>query len=115
MQCLICQKNLQGKQSKFCSKECKSKGQSNACYNNQKNRAKKRKQELVDSLGGKCSMCGYSKCLHALQFHHLDPSKKDFNLDSRKISNTNIEAIKEELKKCILVCANCHAEIHWNN
>jgi hypothetical protein len=39
---------------------------------------KKRKQEMIDKMGGKCSMCGYSKCLSALEFHHVEPSTKEF-------------------------------------
>lgn len=61
----------------------------------------------VEALGGKCRICGYDR-LAGLQFHHLDPREKDFNLGSR-VSGKAWEA---ELKKCVLVCANCHAEIH---
>ena len=43
----------------------------------------------------------------------MDPSIKDFNLDSRKLSNTNFEKILEEVDKCILLCSNCHKEIHY--
>ncbi len=70
------------------------------------------KQSLVDYKGGKCCICGYNKCLSSLQFHHLDPTKKDFTISSK--SSTSIEKIKLELDKCILVCANCHGEIHSN-
>ncbi len=70
------------------------------------------KKELVEYKGGKCKMCGYSKSLRALQFHHLDPSEKDFNIGG--VSTLN-EDVKKELDKCILVCANCHSEIHDNN
>ena len=62
-------------------------------------------------MGGKCSICGYNKCLHALQFHHIDPSKKKFNISSN-IGKYTLQSIQNELKKCIVVCANCHAEIH---
>jgi 5-methylcytosine-specific restriction endonuclease McrA len=62
--------------------------------------------------GGCCSICGYKKNYSALQFHHLNPEDKVFNLDGRKLSNTNWESIKKEWEKCQLLCSNCHAEIH---
>lgn len=68
------------------------------------------KQKAIDMFGGKCSKCGYSKCNAALQFHHLDPTQKEIKISAP--NNKSWEKVKEELKKCILVCANCHAEIH---
>lgn len=61
--------------------------------------------------GGKCMLCGYDKCSRALSFHHLDPSKKDFGLSERGLTRS-WERIKKEIDKCILVCANCHMELH---
>lgn len=81
-------------------------------YKNQRVRAKIRKAEAVRLKGGKCSICGYSKNYAALQFHHRNPENKVFNLDARKLSNTNWDSITKELEKCELLCANCHAEIH---
>lgn len=69
----------------------------------------------IEHAGGKCIKCGYSRCVAALEFHHRDPGAKDFQLskapgqDSLPLSDT----IRAELDKCDLVCANCHAEIHW--
>lgn len=91
------------KQLSFCSKNCNNK------YGIDRLRTR-RKQEAVDYLGGKCSKCGYSKCLDALCFHHLDPNKKSFEI-TRGIT-LRWDRIKEEINKCILLCANCHAEIH---
>jgi biotin operon repressor len=65
----------------------------------------------VEYKGGKCKCCGYSKYQGALEFHHLDPSEKDFNF-SQKGHCRSWEKVKIELDKCILVCANCHREIH---
>lgn len=81
-------------------------------YKKQRERALKRKIELIENKGGKCEVCGYDKNITALEFHHIDPSTKSFNLDSRHLSNNNIEVLKNEVEKCILVCANCHREIH---
>lgn len=73
------------------------------------------KKELVKYKGGKCEICGYDKCLGSLQFHHLDPNKKEFN-PSREYnkSNPNMDDLKKEVDKCQLLCANCHSEIHFN-
>lgn len=65
--------------------------------------------KLKEARGGKCIRCGYNKCIQALEFHHLDPNKKDFT-----ISNANFKLLEatEEAKKCILLCSNCHKEFH---
>lgn len=76
-----------------------------------KSRRRKIKEELVELKGGKCQICGYKKCLRSFQFHHLDPSKKDFTI-SANLKRINREKVIKELDKCILVCSNCHGEIH---
>ena len=75
------------------------------------------KQKCLDYLGGKCSMCGYNKCSGALEFHHKDPSEKDITIShwGRTSWNKNKDKITQELDKCILVCANCHREIHMGS
>ena len=78
---------------------------------------KRIKQWSLEYKGFKCEICGYDKCNEALEFHHLNPQEKDFNLSDKDIS-LDWEIIKKELDKCILVCANCHREIHskeYNN
>lgn len=55
-------------------------------------------------------MCGYNRCTRALGFHHLDPSKKDFGIGGAHSRSWAV--IQAELDKCILVCSNCHDEIH---
>ena len=69
------------------------------------------KSKAIEYKGGSCVICGYSKCNSALEFHHLDPKEKDFSLGEMKQSKWTDE-IKKELDKCILVCSNCHREIH---
>lgn len=69
----------------------------------------KAKQILVDYKGGKCCICGYDKCNEALDFHHLNPENKDFSISS---THKNIDILKKEVDKCILVCCRCHREIH---
>lgn len=69
----------------------------------------KRKQELVYIMGGKCALCGYDRCIVALEFHHIDKSKKE-----RQLSSGNCHSWEEdvkEVKKCALVCSNCHKEV----
>lgn len=110
--CLICLTSLTGRQSKYCSRKCKGKHQSNSFYQYQKQRSITRKQKLVSMLGGKCLNCGYSKSLRALDFHHLDPSKKEIRLDSRKLAGSSWKRILKEVEKCVLLCANCHREVH---
>lgn len=70
----------------------------------------KRKQDLVYVHGNRCAICGYDKCIGALQFHHINPQDKQFGLSSGICHSWEQDI--EESKKCILVCANCHAEIH---
>lgn len=75
------------------------------------NRRRKVKAMAVAFAGGKCKKCGYNKCLAALDFHHKDPSKKDFGLSVRGLTK-GWKFIKAEIKKCVLLCANCHREEH---
>lgn len=76
------------------------------------NRRREIKNQLVDYKGGACVICGYNKSFRSLHFHHLDPNEKDFTL-GRKWGKLGFnDMIKKELDKCILVCANCHGEIH---
>ena len=79
-------------------------------YYHVKSFRKKNKQKAVEYKGGKCQKCGYNKCLSALEFHHIDPNQKDFGPSSNM--NMAWDKIKNEIDKCILVCANCHREIH---
>lgn len=78
-------------------------------YKHIKKYRKKIKLLAVDLLGGKCFICGYNKCITALEFHHLDPFEKDFTFSQYKGSWENN---KKELEKCVLLCANCHREVH---
>ena len=70
---------------------------------------KRKKKALVEYKGGKCQCCGYSKCIEALEFHHLDPNIKSFTISGKSKS---FNSLKSEVDKCILVCSNCHKEIH---
>ncbi len=71
------------------------------------------KKEMIEYKGGCCVKCG-DKDLHinCYDFHHLDPNEKDFNLSALNSARFNKEKVKSELDKCILVCSNCHRQIH---
>lgn len=82
------------------------------CFNNMafETRANAKK-EAIAYKGGKCEKCGYDKYHGALDFHHTDPTQKDFDI-SRQLKSPDIERYKDELDKCILLCSNCHREEH---
>lgn len=65
----------------------------------------------IDYLGGKCAYCGYLRYPEVLEFHHTDPTKKEFNVSSKGHCR-GWEKVKQEIEKCILLCANCHRELH---
>lgn len=69
------------------------------------------KIKLVEYKDGKCIVCGYNRCIQSLHFHHTDPREKDFTISGKTLS---LEKMKKEVDKCILVCSNCHTEIHNN-
>jgi len=74
-------------------------------------RTRDKKLEMVNYKGGKCQRCCYSVCLDSFDFHHLKKDEKDPNWV--KMRKWKLEKVKLELDKCILVCKNCHAEIHF--
>lgn len=80
----------------------------NSCMVTKARQEKKRR--AVDYKGGSCEVCGYNRCMRALEFHHLDPSKKDFSLADGIQSSWELQ--KAELDKCILLCSRCHMEVH---
>jgi len=74
-------------------------------------RRRKNKQLAIDYKGGKCELCGYNKYNGALDFHHLNKETKEYSIAATG-STRSFENTKKELDKCILVCSNCHREIH---
>ena len=73
-------------------------------------RRRRVKEILVAEAGGRCVICGYDCYIGALQFHHRDPRHKTFHLAQNGMTRS-LERSREEVKKCVLLCANCHAEI----
>jgi hypothetical protein len=74
-------------------------------------RRRKIKEMLVAYKGGQCLICGYKKCVGALDLHHRDGKQKDFGLSVRGLTRA-WEKSRKEADKCVLVCANCHREVH---
>jgi len=72
------------------------------------------KQRIIDAFNGKCGICGYNKCNAALELHHINPSEKDFSFGRIRANPKNWESLVRELRKCVLLCSNCHREIHNN-
>jgi hypothetical protein len=102
--CLTCGKELisnSDKKFKDCCGSCRV-----------SKKRKKYKEMGVEYKGGYCIVCGYKKCTRALHFHHLDPSSKDFTVSSGHTRSW--EKMKIELDKCVLLCSNCHSEVHEN-
>lgn len=108
--CPVCNKPKLSNR-KYCSKSCRDhiRPLKVSDYSKTKKWRHKTKQQAVDYKGGKCILCGYDKCLQSLDFHHLDASQKEFGIAS---AYKSLYKMMKEVDKCILVCSNCHGEIH---
>jgi hypothetical protein len=73
-------------------------------------RRRKVKEILVADAGGRCTVCGYDHHVGVLQFHHRDPAQKRFSLSEAGLARS-LERAREEARKCVLLCANCHTEL----
>jgi hypothetical protein len=82
-------------------------------YINVKMWRKEIKSILIDILGGKCNICGYDRCIEALDFHHIYPDKKQSSISNYIISGS-IDDCLMEIEKCLVLCSNCHRELHAN-
>lgn len=105
MCCTICKIPKDISQFKSCDRWCKS-----CTTEYKKNRSRNMKLLAVERLGGCCSKCGYSSCIDALDFHHTDPTKKEFSVSD--IRKGSLKKYLSEVDKCVLLCANCHRELH---
>jgi len=76
-------------------------------------RGRKRRQrhaaQLKNEYGAQCAVCGYDRCMEALEFDHINPEHK-----VRRVSeiSRNLEAARKEAEKCLLLCCRCHRERH---
>ena len=97
--CIVCGKPYRGAAAK--------------CYACTKAISRRRaKQWMVDLKGGRCLLCGYNNCVAALCFHHVEPDKKKFSLNATTVTKRATGELKRELAKCVLLCMNCHTELH---
>ena len=109
-ECLICGQKFKPKTAAANQRSC--------CYDCMPDGVQLKRGDFLAKIkeirGGKCERCGYNICMKALEFHHLDPDKKDFTISN---DHFKLKDAVEESKKCILICANCHRELHdnmWN-
>jgi hypothetical protein len=112
--CVVCGAALTGRQGKFCGRRCKNRytNYHHQSYVRQQERGRERKLKLIAMMGDRCGECGYARNYAALEFHHVDPAQKLFQLDMRSLANLQWKLISAEAIKCRLLCANCHAELH---
>ena len=73
-------------------------------------RRRRVKEVLVAEAGGACRLCGYDRCVRALEFHHVERDTKDFGLALRGVSRS-LDRARAEARKCVLLCSNCHMEV----
>lgn len=102
----LASKNKNSGARRYVDKICKS-----CKHEKQTKRRRDFKAWCVEYKGGKCVVCGYNKHQAGMDFHHLDPSKKEFGIGSDK-DLISKEQAKVELDKCVLLCKTCHAEVH---
>lgn len=75
-------------------------------------RGLEKKLQLIELFGGKCEICGYDKNISAFDFHHVNPDDKKFEVKVQWLKSASEEDILEEAMKCMLLCSNCHRELH---
>jgi hypothetical protein len=69
-------------------------------------------ERVKRAMGGCCKACGYDQCNEALELHHIDPTQKDVSFSTFRSTPRAISTLIAELKKCVLLCANCHRKVH---
>ena len=85
------------------------------CHSEYMKNIYKKKKDTIQEIKSTCccSKCGYNKCPEALDFHHIDPNQKEEKVSSMISHNYNLDKVKDEIQKCIVLCANCHREFHY--
>lgn len=113
--CIVCGAQLSGRQFYYCSAKCKGttrKNYKSTTGHAVTERGKRKKLQILLEKGCRCSKCGYDKNMTALCFHHVNADEKSFDLDVRNFAAFNIDRLREEANKCIILCHNCHMELH---
>ena len=104
-----CQCDICGRQYEYDARRGHTRTRCNSCRSNVVRFLEKSKAQLVGLLGGRCELCGYDLCLRALQFHHVDPATKRFNIAGGHCRSWT--SLAAEVQKCALLCATCHIEV----
>ncbi len=108
---LVCVCRTCGRRFIYDRRKGHTKGRCNSCGSNRAKPAERHelKRWMIQLGGGCCRICGYSRSIHALTFHHIEPTRKGFHIAGAH--NRSLETLRAELTKCTLLCANCHDEI----
>lgn len=102
--CNICKKDFFYERKKGGTKNiCGACSQKKSRYN--------KRVKLIEHLGGKCKKCGYSRCIKALDFHHIESNEKELELNIRNF-HLKWDVLVKEAEKCVLLCSICHKELH---
>ena len=82
-------------------------------YRKKNRRLRQRAKKFIEEtkLHLKCAKCSENH-IACLEFHHNDPSKKEFNVSALR-DTWSLERIKEEMEKCTVLCSNCHKKLHY--
>ena len=108
------EKHKDGSLAYFSScKECYGKKYYSGVAKKRKENHNRMKKQCIDYKGGKCSICGYNKCMASLDFHHINENLKEYEISKMVSSLFEFDRIKVELDKCLLLCSNCHRELHF--
>jgi hypothetical protein len=114
--CKTCNTKLINIQRDYCSNKCKYEHRpteiNKMSHKKAKDRAVKRKLDLIKLGGGACKSCGYNKNIASLTFHHINENDKKLNLSMYNLRAYSLDTIMEEFNKCELLCHNCHHELH---
>lgn len=84
------------------------------CYQDTKKKLRRKNQDWLLNFKkeGKCKICGNDD-YRVLEFHHLDGKTKDFSISHMRNNSFSLEKMRQEIKKCAILCANCHRISHW--
>lgn len=80
------------------------------CANTLEKARYRKKKQFVEQNKSVCQKCGENR-VYVLDFHHIDKTEKDFTIG--KMGKGNLDLIKKEIDKCVVLCANCHREFHY--
>lgn len=81
-------------------------------YKLARQQTKRRNLRFLDRVKSRgCQICGYRRCPQAIDFHHVRDKSFDISKGASQMRYP-IKKLKEEIRKCVRVCSNCHREIH---